>query len=92
MFQTYLENNPNYPPLLWWPPARKSLWLGEERAGVRVSMLWPPPPQSSPIKASGSEEPLARRGEDKTWLFSWFVGDALVMGNYLENNRESLLV
>jgi len=23
--------------------------------------------QSSPIKASGSEEPLARRGEDNTW-------------------------
>jgi hypothetical protein len=81
MSQTYLENNPNYPPLLWWPPARKSLWFGEERAGVRVSMLCPPPPQSSPIK-----------GEDKTWLFSWFAGDALVMGNYLENNRESLLV
>ena len=32
------------------------------------------------------------KGEDKTWLFSWFTGDALVMGNYLENNRESLLV
>ena len=31
----YLENYPNTPPLPWWPPARKSLWLGEERAGVR---------------------------------------------------------
>jgi hypothetical protein len=52
MFQTYLENNPNYPPLLWWPPARKSLWLGEERAGVRVSMLCPPPPPE-PCKVQG---------------------------------------
>ena len=31
----WLENYPNTPPLPWWPPARKSLWLGEERAGVR---------------------------------------------------------
>jgi len=46
---SWLENDPNYPPLPWWPPARKSLWLGEERVGVRGIMPCPPPPQSSPL-------------------------------------------
>ena len=69
----YQENNPNTPPLPWWPPARKSLWLGEERAGMRGSVPCPPPPQSSPIK-----------GEDKIWQLSCFVGGQLAMTNYNE--------